>query len=293
VGAVRLEASLGNLPRRLDLPDGGSCMVDAGFELPRRPGASAPRVERWVNELEMRWLPALVAAALVLAGLWAGIVFGVPAAAKSVAARMNPAIERQMGQQTLAALDRLALSPSKMPEDRRAYFTARFADLVRLAGAGDEYVLQIRASPAVGPNAFALPGGTVVLLDELVEAAEHDDEVIAVLAHEIGHLHERHTMRHVLQTSVAGVLVAAVVGDVLSISSYAAALPAFLLEARYSRDFELEADGYGLALLDRAGVDRAHFVNFLTRLEQEHGGDLPGFLLTHPRADERGRAAGR
>ena len=70
-------------------------------------------------------------------------------------------------------------------------------------------------------------------------------------------------MRHVLQTSVAGVVVAAVMGDVLSLSSYAAALPAFLLDARYSRAFEREADAFGLSLLDRAGIDRGHFVRFL------------------------------
>ncbi len=145
----------------------------------------------------------------------------------------------------------------------------------------------------VGPNAFALPGGTVVLLDELVAAAKDDDEILAVLAHEIGHLHGRHTMRQVLQTSAAGVIVEAVVGDVLSASSYAAALPAFLLEARYSRAFEREADAFGLTLLDRAGIDRAHFVNFLTRMEQEYPSHLPGFLSTHPRAEERGRDAGR
>ena len=96
-----------------------------------------------------------------------------------------------------------------------------------------------------------------------------------------------------LQTSATGVLVAAVVGDVLSVSSYAAALPAFLLEARYSRGFEREADDFGLDLLDRAGIDRAHFVNFLTRMEEEHPNDLPAFLSTHPRAGERGRDAGR
>ena len=120
--------------------------------------------------------------------------------------------------------------------------------------------------------------------------AENDDEIMAVLAHEIGHLHERHTMRLVLQTSVAGVLVAAVVGDVLSASSYAAALPAFLLQARYSREFETEADDFGLHLLDRAGIDREHFIRLLTRLEKGHGSGLPGFLSTHPRTSERGRS---
>jgi len=97
----------------------------------------------------------------------------------------------------------------------------------------------------------------------------------------------------VLQTSAAGVLGAAVVGDILSVSSYAAALPAFLLDARYSRAFEREADAVGFAVMDATGIDRAHFVRFLARMEKEHGSNVPGFLSTHPRADERTRAAGR
>jgi Zn-dependent protease with chaperone function len=291
VDRLRLEPRLGDLPRRLDLPDGASCMVEATFELPDGATAAPARVERWVNELEIRWVPALVAAALVIAAVWGGIVFGVPALARVVAARMHPGVERQMGAQALTTLDRLVLEPSDLPAPRRAVLSARFDGLARLVGAS--YVLEFRKSPAVGPNAFALPGGTVVLLDELVAAAKHDDEIAAVLAHEIGHLVEQHTMRHVLQTSVAGVVVAAVMGDVLSLSSYAAALPAFLLDARYSRAFEREADVFGFDLLDRAGIDRAHFVNFLTRMEKEHPSGVPGFLATHPRAEERGRAAER
>ncbi len=292
VSAVRLEPRLGDLPRRLDLPDGASCVVPATFELPA--AAASPRVERWVNELEVRWAPALLAAAVLLVLLWGGIVYGVPVAAKIVALRMNPAVERQMGAQALSALDRIALAPSTLPAARQQQLARRFAVLVDAAAPGAGYTLLFRSSPAIGPNAFALPGGTVVLLDQLEKAAEHDDEIAAVLAHEIGHLRERHTMRHVLQTSAAGVLVAAVVGDVLSVTSYAAALPAFLLEARYSRAFEVEADEVGFAVMDATGIDRAHFVRFLTRMEAAGGGtQVPGFLSTHPRADERTRAAGR
>lgn len=292
VSAVHLEPRLGDLPRRLDLPGGASCVVPATFELPTaRP---APRVDRWVNELEMRWAPALAAAVALLVLLWGGIIYGVPVAAKVVAQRMNPAVERQMGAQALGVLDRIALEPSVLPDARQQQLARRFAALVDAAVPGAGYTLLFRSSPAIGPNAFALPGGTVVLLDELEKTAQHDDEIAAVLAHEIGHLRERHTLRQVLQTSAAGVLVAAVVGDILSVSSYAAALPAFLLEARYSRAFEVEADEVGFAVMDATGIDRAHFVRFLTRMEQTHGGaSMPGFLSTHPRADERTGAAGR
>ena len=293
LAAVSLEPRLGGLARRLDLPNGASCQVPADFELPT-PGDAPARMERWVNEAEIRWAPAVIAAVLVVVGLWASIVYGVPAAANVVARRISPSMERGMGEQALSTLDRIALDDSKLSPARQQQLAARFDQVAALADPAGGARLLFRASPAVGPNAFALPGGTIVLLDELVAEAGHDDEIVSVLAHEIGHVHERHTLRHVLQTSAAGVLVAAVLGDVVSATSYAvAAVPTFLLNAGYSRDFEREADRFGFALLDRAGIDRAHFVRFLTRIEQKHGGknNMPGWISTHPGAEERGRAA--
>lgn len=292
LAAVRLEPRLGDLARRLDLPDGASCLVPAEFELPVADTAPA-KLERWVNEAEIRWAPAVMAAVVIVVGLWASIVYGVPAAANVVARRISPTVERGMGEQALGTLDRLALQPSKLAAGRQAALSARFQQIAALGPAGTAPVLLFRASPALGPNAFALPGSTIVLLDELVAAAASDDEVMAVLAHELGHVRERHTLRHVLQTSAAGVLVAAVLGDVVSATSYAvAAVPTFLLNARYSRAFEREADEFGFALLDTAGIDRTHFVDFLKRLEAKSGGgSMPGWLSTHPGADERGRAA--
>lgn len=289
---VRLEPRLGDLPRRLDLPNGASCQVPSDFELPTAADVPA-RVERWVNEAEIRWLPAVVAAIVVVAGLWASIAYGVPVAANVVARRISPSVELTMGEQALGTLDRAALTPSTLSDARRAELTRGFARLAALAGNADQLRLEFRASEAIGPNAFALPGGTIVLLDELVAEVKSDDEIYAVLAHEIGHVHERHTLRHVLQTSAVGVLLAAVVGDVVSATSYAvAAVPTFLLNAGYSRDFEREADTFGFTLLDRAGIDRAHFVRFLQRLETKGGGaKVPGWLSTHPGADERSKAA--
>lgn len=292
MAAVRLESPLGDLPRRLDLPNGASCEVPRDFELPVIPDAPA-RLERWVNEAEIRWSVVIVAAIVLVAGLWASVVWGVPAAANVVARRVSPSVERQMGTQALATLDLSTLAPSKLSEDRQRALSARFEALAKIAAPDQDYVLLFRSSPGVGPNAFALPGGTVVLLDELVDEAQHDDEIVAVLAHEMGHLVERHTLRQVLQTSTAGLLVSVVVGDLLSVTAFAGALPAMLLNSSYSRAFEYEADRFGLSLLDRSGIDRGHLGRFLARLETKYGGMPEGFgwLSTHPRAEDRAREA--
>jgi Zn-dependent protease with chaperone function len=111
--------------------------------------------------------------------------------------------------------------------------------------------LKFRGGGKIGANAFALPGGFVVLTDELVALAETDLEIIAVLMHELGHVEMRHTLRQTLQGALPGLLLAAMTGDVDSLAS---GLPAALMQLRYSRQMETEADAYALASLRHACV---------------------------------------
>lgn len=116
------------------------------------------------------------------------------------------------------------LKPSKLPADRQAALRSRFdalaqqvsPQLQRYPGYAPRLTLQFRSS--IGPNAFALPGGTIVVTDAMVNAAaEHkltDDALIGVLAHEIGHVLHRHTTRMVVEQGVLNVGLGLALGDV-------------------------------------------------------------------------------
>src|SRR5664279_6314679 len=103
------------------------------------------------------------------------------------------------------------------------------------------------------PNALALPGGIIVITDAMVEAFDNDAEFRAVMAHELGHVHGRHAVRLVLQDSGLAVLMTALAGDAVGATVLAVALPSVLLRARYSRQFETEADDYAFATMQRRG----------------------------------------
>ena len=120
-----------------------------------------------------------------------------------------------------------------------------------LLTAHTDYPLQVmfRKGGALGPNAFALPDGTIVFTDEMVRLAEHDDELSAVLAHEIGHVVRRHGMRTIIQDSLLGFLILAITGDITGSSELFIGLPVLLTEMAYSREFEREADQYALAYM--------------------------------------------
>ena len=142
-------------------------------------------------------------------------------------------------------------------------------------------------------NAFALPGGTVVLTDQMVALARDDRELLGVLAHEVGHVSRRHGLRQLVQAMGVSALALALFGDVTVLSSLTGLAPQ-LLQAGYSRDMEREADAFARAWLVRAGIDQGHFDALMCRLDAAHGGqDKPGkhdalrYFDSHPTVSER------
>ena len=142
------------------------------------------------------------------------------------------------------------------------------------------------SSPAIAPHRRLTP--TVTHWGNFI-VETLDDELVAVLAHEVGHLKQRHALRHVLQGSVTALLIVVITGDVNSILG---AVPLAVIGARYSRAFEREADDFALHYLASQRIDPVIFSDILLRLEQQHPqGHFPSFLASHPAAAERARRA--
>jgi Zn-dependent protease with chaperone function len=279
---------IGRIPRRIVFTDGSTFETDdndAVDALARVRGTAwlLHAVSRW----ERRWLPALAAlgAVAVIAVLFVQI--GIPALADGAAAAMPTSTDRAIGAQSLELLDAALFEPSELPESRQDALQALFRDLVASLDDGHDYRLELRHGGRVGANAFALPAGIVVLTDELCELAQHDEEIVGVIAHEIGHVRGRHALRLLLRNAGVAALSLALLGDVSTTSTLAAAVPTALLDARHSREFETEADDFAYAWLDRNGIARAHFAALLLRLEQSSDGAGYGWLSTHPATSER------
>ena len=287
---VRPSPRVGNTPRHLQFPDGSQCETEDNDAVDRIfAGLPSEAPGRLIHRWESRLGYALLALVLTAAALWAAIAYGIPALAKQVAFVLPPSIERALGRDALAALDRVLLAPSRLPPARQEKLRALFSNMISgIDGAGG-YRLELRASKRLGANALALPSGEIVVTDQLVELAEKDDELVAVLAHEIGHLRQRHGLRRLLQDSATVLLMAVVTGDLTSIASLAGALPAILLQAKYSRDFEREADEFALDYMKGHGVPAESFGAILLRMDKRRGAaaDIPDYLSTHPAASER------
>jgi predicted Zn-dependent protease len=284
---IRVPARLGSTPRKLTLPDGRE------FETPNNDGVDAildhhgsPR-HGWLHWLENRLAVVALAAVLVLVAGGMFVVYGVPSIAREAAFALDPEWNARVGQGTLELLDQ-TFDETELPEERRAELKARFARVTEAATADHEYTLLFRGGGPLGANAFALPSGTVVLTDELIELAERDEEIVSVLAHEVGHVVHRHGLRQTIQSSMLAISLILLTGDLSSASAFVAALPTALAESRFSRAFEREADDYAVEYLLAEGISPDHFAQLLARLEARVGeGFELSFLASHPSTAER------
>jgi Zn-dependent protease with chaperone function len=211
-----------------------------------------------------------------------GYLYLLPFAADAIARHLPAGVERTISKGTLEFLDQHVLKPSRLPAARQAEIVDHFRNLAPPQAGAPSYEIVFRSS-RIGPNAFALPSGQIVLTDELAKLLD-DDEIMSVLAHELGHLHERHLMRRLVQSSAVGAVVTLLFGDV---SAVVANIPTVLLDMKYSRDAERDADDYAIAMLKTNGIPLSHMADAFEQLKRKEGdGGMP-YLSTHPPTAER------
>ena len=287
----------------ISLPCGGQLEVGQDREqllalLGYRPGA--------VERMQSAWPGALAGLVLLLAAMFAGYQYGIPAASERLADAMPHSVEMQIGDAAEIALREDLLRPSRLSDERLAELQALFK---RLQPDHPRLPLRLVVSdaPSIRANAFALPNGTIVLADEMVRAAMGKDNVwgaeaqrmiAGVLAHEIAHVEKRHSARAMTRSSLLLGASWALFGD---FSAVAAGLPARAAQMSYSREMEWEADEYAVQLLRARGYsagDLADMFEVLTQYIGEQGLDaedeLPewmreslSFLGSHPAMADR------
>lgn len=254
------------------------------------------------QRMQTRWPVLLGVLAFAILGLLAFYRYGTPWAAAQLSRHVPLEWELGISQEALGQIEQRWLKPSQLAPERQAALRASFDELLRQLDPKlkrypaylPRYELLFRRG--LGPNAFALPGGTLVMTDELVESAAKaglpDDALLGVLAHEIGHVEHRHGTRLIVEQGVLNVGLGLALGDVSSVVSLASTV---LTGLAYRRQHETESDCFALALMTRAQKPTAPMAELLLGLSQEHsapapqahGSTMADWLSTHPATPQR------
>ena len=268
---------------RLSLLDGddGAWLTDACNNL--KAGERSAGRARWPL-----WTAAAVAAVVSLGGIF---VFLLPSLASVVVGLVPTTLERSIGvesrDQILSTLRKLkgeAVVCRSAPAHE--ILSTRAEQIATVMGSPFPIDITVVRFPIA--NAFALPGGQVIILSELLEKAENGDEVIGVLAHEIAHAVRRDPLQVSIKQTGAALLVSLLIGDVFG-GTALTGLASTIIEGGYSRDAEAASDFLAVTALNQLGLNARPLADFLGRMTSENKMDtmIPSFLSTHPSGADR------
>jgi predicted Zn-dependent protease len=237
---------------------------------------------------------ALLAALAIMAALVVGSVFFLAPMLAGPIARATPLeVERAYGLASREMIDRTT-QPCAVPEPALSEARRLAADMARAAASPFETDLQFVT--AGFPNAFALPGGRIVVTGELIALLESPDELAGVLAHETAHVAERHVMEALVRELGAAVILDLLVSGGAGHQIALAGLQIQSLE--YGRAAETEADALAVRYLREIGVDPMGLAAFFDRLGKEEQANGAGgrdrmveLFSTHPLTARRAEAA--
>lgn len=227
-----------------------------------------------------------VGAALLVAAAF----FGVPRLAKPLADLVPAAVEMRMGNGIMAQVDQTLGTP--VPN---AAAQAHLQQVVNRIDAAAHAGFPLRAHllDSEMSNAFALPGGNVVVTCPLIDELQSPAELQAVLAHEIAHVTRRHVMAGLIRAVGAQISLAALTGagggqTLVTIANQAAQLS-------FTREDEAEADRTGIGYLEKAKLDASGLSSFFDRMAASKGKAeaRAEFLSDHPASKARADSARR
>ncbi|WP_431263917.1 M48 family metallopeptidase [Roseateles chitinivorans] len=277
-------------PTPVGLPDGGTVWLPADSAMGRVLGGQS-----LLSQVIGSWSLAVCAlVALVALVVWFDRQ-GVGLLARAALPLMPKQLDEAVGLQVEERLAATWLRPSQLPMERRQAIRARFADVAGRVFPGMRFDVRFaRQGDHKGSQAMALPNGTIFVFDGLAELL-NDDELIAVLGHEAGHVKHRHAMRQLVQGAGLLSVTGLVMGDFPSV---AGTLLTSTHTMRYTADAEGDADAEAQRLILREHLPNETLVGawgkVLGEMRREGRVDsLSGLLATHPSIGERIESARR
>jgi Zn-dependent protease with chaperone function len=213
------------------------------------------------------------------------VLFGVPLAADRLAPLVPKPIERRIGDASEVQVKTIFGRESCSDPAGQAAFS-KLVNRLRDAAGLDDDAMTAGVLPSSVPNAFALPGGKVFVLNALLDRAESPDEIAGILAHELGHLKHHDNMRGLIYNGGTSFLIGLLFGDVTGSSAVIFASRS-LVEASYSREAETNADTFAIEIMHKLGRSPKPAAELMFRITGKEGDSGFTILASHPLTEDR------
>lgn len=212
------------------------------------------------------------------------VIYGVPLAADRLAPLMPLSVEKRIGEAVDGQV-RIIFKGKICTGAEGQVALQSLADKLRRAG-GMEMPIEAQVLSSAVPNALALPGGRIYLLDGLLQKARSPDEIAGVLAHEMGHAQHRDGLRRLIQTGGTSFLIGLMFGDVFGGTALIFATRS-ILDASYSREAEQNADTFAVTAMHKLGRSPLPMGELLSRISGAEGKSGIVILNSHPLTQDR------
>lgn len=292
ISDLNISSQLGNTPTEILFPSGELFSFQANKSI--ESWLSARGNNSHVGNIEKN--KTVIFSSLIIVPVMIFLLFtrGIPYIAIEFSEIVPDSLIELSSQQTLMSLDNTLLSPSTIAQStQEEYIETWRQGLQPFVADVEKYQLQIRSSDSFGANAFALPDGTIIITDDLVELlSEHPQTIIAIFLHEIGHVERRHSMRYIAQTLAATMVVNYLLGDVSGLIDLFFGTGATIVSNKFSQELEWEADDYAIEKLTQHGGSAESFAQAMELLLDEvKESQLDKLFSTHPLLRERAEHA--
>ncbi|MGD8111886.1 M48 family metallopeptidase [Vibrio sp. TRT 17S01] len=285
---VEISVPVGNLPIRFIFPSGWMFVAERTDEVSQwlKRNSKSGRADKLESSI-IAWFIGLVVSISVLLG---GYYYALPWGSEKVAKLIPSSISVSLGNKVLEAFESRWL-PSELPEKQQEVIRQRVSQHLQQLEALPYTIEILFRSSDMGANAFALPGGKVVLLDELIELAENDQQLDSIILHELGHVYHRHMMEKLVHSSLISVGVVMLFGESSGIVDNLVSIGVFIISNGHSRMAESEADEYAKQAMIQLYGSSEPMAEMFELFQKQDTVDIPSWLSSHPDSEQRIKSA--
>jgi len=309
ISTLKVSDRLGKVTRKINLEDGSlfttleNDKVDVLFKGKHKSSA-------FVHYLETHYRAIFLAIIITFASGFSFFKWGIPWTSEKIAHTLPYETNELIAKGSMKFLDKAMFEESNLSQEKQEELSKHFYDKLANISVDDEkkivYKLHFRSwkmGEQAIPNALALPSGDIIVTDKFVELAKNQDEIDAVLLHEMGHVVHRHGLEMMIEGTFITVAVMMISGDASGMGDFGIGLGTALVSSSYSRGHEAEADLYAFKKMLKIGIDPASFSHIMKNMtdymneennsSSEKEEKFLDYFASHPNTQKRIELANR